>query len=66
MIARVSDAMPLAEGLEVEKTADLDVYKGQAKAREAPTLCLLALGAHPPLLRRSSRSWRLVATPRSG
>jgi hypothetical protein len=33
LIARVVDGLPLAEGLETEKNADLDAYKQQAKAR---------------------------------
>ena len=35
LIARVADGLPLAEGLETEKNADLDAYKQQAKARAA-------------------------------
>jgi vesicle transport protein SEC22 len=33
LIARVVDGLPLAEGLETEKSADLDAYKQQAKVR---------------------------------
>ena len=61
LIARVADGLPLAEGLETEKNADLDAYKQQAKAR-GDALCLLrstnpcvqtlfkrlAAGGHPP------------------
>ena len=61
LIARVADGLPLAEGLETEKNADLDAYKQQAKARgnalchvraslmPAQTLFKrLAGGGHPP------------------
>lgn len=44
LIARVADGLPLAEGLETDKQADLDVYKQQAKA----LLKKLAAGGHPP------------------
>ncbi len=33
LIARVSDGLPLAEGLDTDKDPDIDQYKAQAKVR---------------------------------
>ena len=35
LISRVSDGLPLAEGLDADKSADLEQYKQQAKVRRA-------------------------------
>jgi len=62
LIARVADGLPLAEGLETEKNADLDTYKQQAKARAA---ChRLYSGRLTHARRRSSSGWRLAVTRR--
>jgi hypothetical protein len=62
LIARVADRLPLAEGLETEKNADLDVYKQQAKARAA---ChRFYSGRLTYAHRRSSSGWPLAATRR--
>ena len=62
LIARVADGLPLAEGLETEKNADLDAYKQQAKARGDAVW-----HAHVSLTRvrrRCSKGWQLEATLR--
>lgn len=33
LIARVADGLPLAEGLDIDKEQNLDVYKAQAKVK---------------------------------
>ncbi len=60
LIARVADGLPLAEGLETEKNADLDAYKQQAKARSAQHRLYSGRLTHAH--RRSSSGWRLAAT----
>jgi hypothetical protein len=44
LIARVTDGLPLAEGLDTDKDPDIDAYKQQAKVRRLPGRTL-ALGA---------------------
>ena len=62
LIARVADGLPLAEGLETEKNADLDAYKQQAKARAVALLHARAQLTRPR--RRFSSGWQLEATLR--
>lgn len=40
LIARISDGLPLAEGLDSEKDSEIDGYKGQAKVRRKQALVL--------------------------
>ena len=61
LIARVADGLPLAEGLETEKNADLDTYKQQAKARSTFHVHSARL---TQVHRRSSSGWRLAVTRR--
>jgi vesicle transport protein SEC22 len=37
LIARISDGLPLAEGLDSEKDLEIDAYKAQAKVRRHAT-----------------------------
>ena len=62
LIARVADGLPLAEGLETEKNADLDAYKQQAKARAVALWHARAQLTRPR--RRCSSGWQLEATLR--
>ena len=62
LIARVADGLPLAEGLETEKNADLDAYKQQAKARAGRLRDARARLTR--VRRRCSSGWQLVATLR--
>jgi hypothetical protein len=67
LIARVTDGLPLAEGLETDKDQDLEYYKQQAKVR--PTCCSHVVccaaaarsagcGPHVPQRTRLSRPMR--------
>ena len=47
LIARVTDGLPLAEGLESDKSSDVEQYKQQAKVRASCRHCLLCSENHP-------------------